>query len=227
MLSILAWMLLTLLVVSFTAVVASRHGVEYMIGMYAALVVIANVLASKIVVFAGQAVPAAVIAYSSSFLLTDMLSEFYGEREARTAVWTGFLASIALALSVAIAISWESAPFWSDQAAFESVLGNTPRIVLASLAAYLASQHHDVKSYAWWKRRFPRHLWLRNNASTVVSQAIDTVLFISIAFYGLFPVIPMMLGQYAVKLVIALLDTPFIYTVKRLKVFDKKRDSPQ
>jgi hypothetical protein len=198
-----------------------------MIAMYVALVVTANVLASKIVLFAGQTVPAAVIAYSSSFLLTDMLSEFYGEREARKAVWAGFLASIVLALSVTIAIAWEPAPFWPDQASFESILGNTPRIVLASLVAYLASQHHDVKSYAWWRRHFPHHLWLRNNASTVVSQAIDTVLFISIAFYGLFPIGSMIVGQYLVKLIIAVMDTPFIYSVKRLKVFDRTRDSPR
>lgn len=195
---------------------ARKYGVEYIIGMYAALIVVANILASKIVVFAGFAVPAAVIVYASSFLLTDMLSEFYGKHMARKAVWAGFLANIMLVISVYIAIIWEGAPFWGHQEAFETVLKNTPRIVFASMAAYLVSQHHDVISYHWWMNKFPQHLWLRNNASTIVSQALDTVIFISLAFYGLFPIGTMIIGQYVVKLLIALLDTPFIYTVKRL-----------
>ncbi|MHC1605646.1 MAG: queuosine precursor transporter [Candidatus Methanofastidiosia archaeon] len=218
MLEIVGWILLTLAVVSVTTLIARKYGVEYMIGMYVALVVTANILASKIVLFAGKAVPAAVIVYSSSFLLTDMLSEFYGKKEARKAVWAGFLANIALVLSVYIAIMWQPAPFWGNQEAFESVLKNTPRIVMASLIAYFFSQHHDVLSYSWWKKKYPKHLWLRNNASTIVSQAIDTVLFITIAFYGIFPLTEMIIGQYLVKLIIALIDTPFIYAVKRLKI---------
>ena len=114
--------------------------------MYAALIVTANILASKIVVFAGFFVPAAVIVYGSSFLLTDMISEFYGKEKAQKAVWAGFLANIMLAVSVYIALIWEGAPFWEYQKAFETVLENTPRIVFASMTAYLISQHHDVMS---------------------------------------------------------------------------------
>ncbi|MGD2247998.1 MAG: queuosine precursor transporter [Candidatus Methanofastidiosia archaeon] len=216
MIEIVLWIIATLAIVSVTSVIARKYGVEYMIGMYAALIVTANILASKIVVFAGFFVPAAVIVYASSFLLTDMISEFYGKEKAQKAVWTGFLANIMLVVSVYIAIIWEGAPFWEYQNAFETVLQNTPRIVFASMAAYLVSQHHDVMSYHWWKTKFPTHLWVRNNASTIVSQALDTVVFITLAFYGLFPIVPMIIGQYIIKLLIALIDTPFIYTVKRL-----------
>lgn len=216
MIEIVLWIIATLAIVSVTSAVARKYGVEYMIGMYAALIVTANILASKIVVFATFFVPAAVIVYASSFLLTDMISEFYGKDKAQKAIWTGFLANIMLVVSVYIAIIWEGAPFWEYQNAFETVLQNTPRIVFASMAAYLVSQHHDVISYHWWKTKFPEHLWLRNNASTIVSQALDTVVFITVAFYGLFPIVPMIIGQYTVKLIIALIDTPFIYTVKKL-----------
>jgi uncharacterized integral membrane protein (TIGR00697 family) len=218
MIEVILWIIATLAIVSGTSVIARKHGIEYMIGMYAALIVTANILASKIVVFAGFAVPAAVIVYASSFLLTDMISEFYGKKEAQKAVWTGFLANVMLVVSVYIAIIWEGAPFWGNQEAFESVLKNTPRIVFASMVAYLMSQHHDVISYHWWMKRFPKHLWLRNNASTIVSQALDTVVFISLAFYGIFPIGEMLIGQYIVKLLIALMDTPFIYTVKKLGI---------
>jgi len=227
MLEVVIWILLTLSIVSFTTVISKKYGVEYMIGMYVALIVIANILASKIVIFAGRSVPAAVIVYSSSFLLTDMLSEFYGKKEAQKAVWAGFMASVVLAFSVYVAIIWEPAPYWANQEAFEAILKNTPRIVLASLLAYVVSQNHDVISYAWWKRKFPNHLWIRNNASTMVSQGIDTLLFISIAFYGVFPIKELIIGQYLVKLMIAFLDTPFLYLVKRLRIFGEDRDSPQ
>lgn len=155
-------------------------------------------------------------------LICFQLSEFYGKEQARKAVWEGFLANIMLIISVYVAIIWEGAPFWGNQEAFETILSNTPHIVFASMTAYLVSQHHDVISYHWWMNRFPQRLWLRNNASTIVSQALDTVIFISLAFYGVFPVTAMIIGQY-VKLLIALMDTPFIYTVKKLGIAPAKK----
>jgi len=227
MIEVAAWILLTLGIVTGTAYIASREGVEYIIGAYVALVVVANIITTKIVLVAGETVPAAVIVYSSSFLLTDILSEFYGKHVARKAVWAGFIGNLILVVSVYIAIVWQPAPFWENQAAFETVLKNTPRIVLASLISYMVSQQHDVMSYAWWKARFPQHLWLRNNASTIVSQALDTVLFISIAFHGSFPLWGLIVGQYSVKLVIALMDTPFIYLLKKFRIFGDNQGSPQ
>ncbi|HOP09772.1 MAG TPA: queuosine precursor transporter [Candidatus Methanofastidiosa archaeon] len=227
MFEILFWILMTLALVSLTALIARKYGVEYMIGVYVSLIVIANILASKVVLLAGRTVPAAVIVYSSSFLLTDMLSEFYGKKYAQKAVWAGFLGNIVLVLSIYVAIIWEPAPFWVNQEAFETILKNTPRIVFASLVAYLVSQNHDVISYSWWKRRYPQHLWLRNNASTIVSQGMDSVIFISLAYYGIFPIKELIIGQYLVKMAIALMDTPFIYIVKRFKFYQGAQDSPE
>ncbi|PIZ54623.1 transporter, partial [Candidatus Uhrbacteria bacterium CG_4_10_14_0_2_um_filter_41_7] len=87
-----------------------------------------------------------------------------------------------------------------------------PRITVASFIAYLISQHHDVWAFHFWKKKTNgKHLWLRNNASTVVSQLIDTVVFTFIAFYGVLPIVPLILGTWVVKILIALIDTPFIY----------------
>lgn len=89
------------------------------------------------------------------------------------------------------------------------------RIVLASMIAYLVSQHHDVWAFLKWREVTKgKHLWLRNNASTIISQGIDTILFITIAFYGVVPnniLLQMMLYQWIWKLIVALLDTPFVY----------------
>jgi len=85
------------------------------------------------------------------------------------------------------------------------------------MVAYLLSQHHDVFAFQFWKNKTKgRHLWLRNNLSTMVSQAIDTVIFITIAFYGVMDIVPLLIGQYVIKLIIGVLDTPFIYFVSWL-----------
>jgi uncharacterized integral membrane protein (TIGR00697 family) len=84
--------------------------------------------------------------------------------------------------------------------------------MIASLVAYLCSQYHDVWAFHFWRRvTNARFLWLRNNASTIVSQLLDSVVFITIAFYGRMPVVPLILGQWVVKVGIAVLDTPLVY----------------
>jgi len=212
---ILLWILGTLTITSLSAVIGKRYGIEYMIAIMASLVVIANVIAGKIVVFGPFVVPAAVIVYASTFLLTDIVSEKWGKHQARRAVWAGFYANVVLVISVLIAVNWEAAPFATEFAEeFASVLGLVPRVVLASMVAYLLSQHHDVFAFSKLRDRTKgKHLWLRNIGSTVVSQAIDTAVFITIAFYGVLDIVPLLIGQYVVKLLIAAVDTPFMYGI--------------
>ena len=169
------------------------------------------------VTFGYWVVPAGIIAYSISFFITDIINEFYDRKKAQKVVWVGFLANIIMVVLVYIAIQWQPASFWQNQEQFALVLGNTWRIVLASLVAYLISQHHDIWSFNLWKKATKgKYLWLRNNLSTIVSQFIDTVIFTFIAFYGLFPIMPTIIGLFIVKVIIALLDTPFIYLVRKI-----------
>jgi uncharacterized integral membrane protein (TIGR00697 family) len=115
---------------------------------------------------------------------------------------------------VQISLWWPKAPFWHQEQAFQAILGTTSRIIVASFVAYLASQFHDVWAFHFWRNVTKgRHLWLRNNLSTAVSQFIDSFLFISIAFYGVLPIWPLIMGQWIVKFTIAVLDTPIIYGV--------------
>jgi len=215
---IVIWILATLAITSLSGVIGKRYGVEYMIAIMAALVVTANIIAGKIVVFGPFVVPAAVIVYASTFLLTDIMCEKWGKQQARKAVWAGFYANVVMMVAVVIAVNWQPAPFAKDYSEqFSSVLGLVPRVVLASMVAYLVSQHHDVFAFHFWKNKTKgRYLWLRNNASTMVSQAIDTVIFITIAFYGVVDIVPLLIGQYVMKLIIAALDTPFIYFISWL-----------
>ncbi len=212
---VLLWIVITLAVSSFAAVLGKRYSVVYPIAIMASLMVIANVIASKMVMFGRFTVPAGVIVFSMTFLITDILSEKWGKHHAKTAVWAGFYTSLLLVLSIFITISWPAAPFAKEFGVmFAKVLGMTPRIVVASLFTYLISQHHDVWAFHFWKKVTKgKHLWLRNNASTIVSQLIDSVIFSFLAFYGVFPVVPVIIGAWVVKVIIAIVDTPFMYGI--------------
>ena len=175
------------------------------------------------------------IMYAGGFLVTDILSENYGEKEARCAVKIGFVSMVVTAILMKIAVMFEPSQVIESQANFESlklIFDFMPRILIAGLLAYGISQRHDVWAYAFWKRKFPekRFIWLRNNASTIVSQLIDNVIFSTIAFYGVYPIdvlIQIFFVTYVMKLTVALFDTPFVYlaTYIKQKRWDKDTDA--
>lgn len=185
-----------------------------LVSIFAGSITIASVLANKIISVFGLFVPAGVLAYSITFILTDTISEIWGKERAKYTVLGGFIALISILILVQIGLIWPKAPFWTQEAAFQSILGSTTRIIIASLAAYLVSQFHDVWAFHFWKRvTKERHLWLRNNFSTAASQFLDSFIFIVIGFYGVMPIWPLIIGQWVIKFSIAILDTPVIYFV--------------
>ncbi len=215
MLTVILWILGMLAIASIAAIVSKKHGVEYLIGMFAGAVVITAVIAGKLVTFGPFTLSASIIVFSITFFLTDIISEFWGKKEAQKAVWAGFLADILLLFAVWVAIQWTPASFWKGQEAFVQTLGTTWRIATASLIAYIVAQNHDVWAYHYLKKLFKgKHLWIRNNLSTGVSQIIDSILFVSIAFFGITPVLPVIISTIVVKFIIAALDTPFLYAVR-------------
>ena len=188
--------------------------------IYAGSLVLAAVMASKIITIGRLVVPAGVFAYCFTFLITDVISEIWGKQQAQTVVMGGFITLVLVFVLTALSIIWPPASFWPHQQAYDTILGSSARIMVASLAAYLFSQYHDVWAFHFWRRvTNERFLWLRNNASTIISQLLDSVVFITIAFYGSMPVTELILGQWIVKVGIAVLDTPlvylFVYVVRR------------
>jgi uncharacterized integral membrane protein (TIGR00697 family) len=186
----------------------------FLASLFTGLLVIANVLAVKPVSLGGGiVVPAAVLAYALTFPITDVVSEIWGKQRAQALVWAGFFTSLVVALLIHLAVSLPAASFWEANQAFTDVLSANMRIVLASMAAYLVSQLHDIWAFSYWKKKTGgKHLWLRNNASTVTSQFLDTSIFITLAFYGVWPaILPVIFAQFFVKVIIALLDTPLVY----------------
>ncbi len=217
-LTVVLWIIATLGLATLSMFLGKVFGKAILIAIYTALVVMAQVFANKLVMFGGFVVPAAVIVYGVSFLITDVLCEFHSKKDARTAVIGGFIGSVLLVFGIRVMLAWDYPVFWKGQQAMETALGLTGRIVLGSLVSFMVSQNFDVYLYDKIKQLTKgKHLWLRNNVSTMSSQLIDTILFISVAFYGTMSneaLVGMMIGQYVVKLIIALCDTPFLYLTR-------------
>lgn len=178
--------------------------------------ILANIQVLKMVDLLSIGVTLGNITYASSFLVTDILSENYGKKSARKAVFIGFFSLLATVIIMNIALQFKPNEFDFIQESLTNIFAILPRIALASLIAYGVSQLHDVWAYNFWKNIFPedKFLWLRNNASTMVSQLIDSVLFTFIAFWGLLPqgeFVQILITTYVLKWIVAAIDTPFLY----------------
>lgn len=182
---------------------------------FTCLLLTSNIIAVKLISVGGWTVPAAVICYPFTFLITDIISEIYGRSKAIKMIWYAFGANILMLILIYTGKVIPSTEFWQGQEAYNAILGAMPRVVGASLFAYIISQHHDIFTFSFIRRLTNgKLLWLRNNGSTFISQGIDTILFITIAFYSNVPnniLIEMLWMQYLIKIGIALIDTPFCY----------------
>jgi hypothetical protein len=169
-------------------------------------------------------VPAGVIAYALTFFASDCYAELYGRRPAQIMVNVGFGMNFVMLALVWVAIELPGSQAGADPAAFANVLSLSTNIVIGSLAAYVVSQNWDVIAFhSIGERTEGRYLWLRNVGSTATSQLIDTVIFVLIAFAGVPAVlgigraleptvlVGLIVGQYIIKLLIAVVDTPFVY----------------
>ncbi len=180
---------------------------------FVSLLIVSNVIAAKLITIGGLTVSAAAICYALTFFLTDTIAEIWGKERTLYVIKLGFFGSVISAIFIKLAIYMPAASFWADQEQYQLILGANIRIVFASMVAYLISQYHDVWAFHFWKEKTKgKHLWLRNNFSTGASQLIDTVIFVTIAFSGTgAPLVAIIIGEYIIKLVISILDTPLIY----------------
>ncbi|QDP39560.1 queuosine precursor transporter [Radiobacillus deserti] len=187
----------------------------YLNALFAGLLILSNILGVKLFSIGNIMLPAAVIVYVVTYLITDVIGEVYGKKAAQSTVKAGFFAQVVALIFIYLAIQLPSAPVFENQESFATILSGSFRVMVASLIAYLLSQNIDVFIFHRLKKQHgEKKLWLRNNVSTMLSQLVDTTVFITIAFYGTVPntvLLTMIAGQYAVKFLIALIDTPIAY----------------
>lgn len=188
-----------------------------LIALYVACELIANVTASKPIAVAGLVAPGGVFIYALTFTLIDLINEHFGPAGARKVVYGALAANILLAAYSALIVALPAPAFYTAGDAFASVIGSTPRIVAASLAAYLVSSLIDIEVFARWKRRGGTRPWARVLASNGVSTFVDSAVFVVLAFWGSLPVLPLIGGQYILKMAVTVVSIPLIYVVRSVR----------
>ena len=192
---------------------------NFLLGLFIACLVAANMLGLKIASFGFFEASVGILVFPILFLITDIVEEVHGTAKARQFVYIGLAALVFILLITAIAVILPTAErsFVSHEA-YSAIFGTTLRIFAASIIGFFIGQMHDVWAFNFWKQKTGgKHLWLRNNASTMVSQFIDTTIFMFIAFYGISPkftaeyVFALIIPYWLLKVGFALFDTPFCY----------------
>ncbi|KAA3612950.1 MAG: VUT family protein [Planctomycetota bacterium] len=210
----------------------AEKGYLFLAGIFLGALVLTNLIAGRFFFLFGNALSVSLLAYPVTFLATDLVSEIYGKKRASQLVKTGFLVSIFVTAVVWLALHTEPAttddgsPIGIPDPYFQTVFGLTPAIVFGSMIAYLTAQFVDVYMFHFWFRLTKgKHLWLRNNASTVVSQLVDTTLVVTISLVIWPKMVPdgviqpisfetwkeLVITSYLFKAAVALIDTPLFY----------------
>ena len=223
-----------MLIVNFLAILFAyvRFG---RIGLYIWIpisTILANIQVVMLVDLFGFGTTLGNILYAGGFLGTDILAENYGREYAKKAVKIGFFSLIVMTIIMQIAVNFTPSDVEEGILTFNGVkriFDFMPRIVIASLISYWVSQTHDIWAYEKWRERFSerRHIWIRNNMSTMVSQLIDNSLFTIIAFWGIYPkevLLEIFITTYFMKFIVAVFDTPFVYIASHLKAKKKIRE---
>jgi uncharacterized integral membrane protein (TIGR00697 family) len=196
------------------------------LSVFVTTLIVSNIIAVKIVTIFGLILPAAVILFPVAYIIGDVLTEVYGYGRARQAIWIAFGCNLLAVAAFWIAGLLPPASSWTlgtlngpEEAAqaFQAILGFTPRLLFASFIAYLVGEF--VNAFILAKMKIltqGRHLWTRTIGSTLIAQGIDSLLFITIAFYGVLPssvLVSAILAQWFVKSAYEVLATPLTYLV--------------
>ena len=186
-------------------------------GVFITCLVISNIIAVKVIRVAGLNLPAAIVIFPISYIFGDILTEVYGYRTTRKVIWLGFLCNLFAVLAMWLGGLLPSAPFWGNQDAYQTILGYTPRLLVASFAGYLLGEF--TNSFVLAKMKIAtrgRWLWTRTIGSTLVGQLLDSGVFILIAFSGTMgwgALGTMVVTHWLVKTGYEALATPFTYMI--------------
>jgi uncharacterized integral membrane protein (TIGR00697 family) len=191
---------------------------EFVMAAFVTVLLCANLIgAAKVTQIGGFKFGAGVLFFPISYIFGDVLTEVYGYARARRVVWAGFSALVFASFMSAIILAFPPAEGWPHQPAYETVFGSTPRIVLASLVAYFCGEFCNSYVLARMKVRSEgRRLWTRTIGSTVVGEAVDSLVFYPLAFLGNWSpglVLSVMTANYLIKVGWEVVMTPFTYKI--------------
>jgi queuosine precursor transporter len=185
--------------------------------VFVTCLITANITAVKLVDFFGFILPAGVIVFPISYIAGDVLTEVYGFRRARQAIWLGFLCNLIAMLAIWLGGILPPAPAWDGQGAYEQILGYTPRLLLASFLAYLVGEFANSMVLSRMKvATSGRWLWSRTIGSTLVGQGLDALVFVAVAFFGTVPpavIASAIVAQWIFKSLYEAAATPLTYLI--------------
>ncbi len=191
---------------------------DYLLAIYIAAVVAAELLGSKLITIFGVATSVGILALPITFVINDVVSEVVGKERARNFVRSGLYVLIFLFVMVYVARILPSASFYHNNEAYQSVFGNSLRIILASLTAFALSEFLDVLVFNKMRQMWANKLfWLRTNLSNFISQLVDTTVFIFVAFYLVTPaydlskMVALILPYWLLKIFFSIIETPLAY----------------
>lgn len=200
---------------------------DIIMALFVAVLLISNVASTKLTSFWGLTFDAGTLLFPLSYIFGDILTEVYGYKKSRKVIWTGFFSVMLMSAILMVVTALPPAADWPYNDVFKEIIGLTPRIALASLIAFFAGEFSNSYIMAKMKIYFQgKSLWVRTIGSTFVGEGVDTILFVLIAFYGIFPnevLFAIIISNYIFKVGIEILFTPITYkAVNFLKKAEKE-----
>ena len=179
----------------------SRYSIWFVLvaAIFITSLITSNIIAVKLVSIFSLVMPAGIIIFPISYIFGDVLTEVYGYRQARRVIWLGFFCNLVAVIAIWVGQILPAASFWDGQAAYERILGYTPRLLLASFLAYMVGEF--ANSFVLAKMKIAtkgRWLWTRTIGSTLVGQGLDSLVFMTLAFVGTIP-LTVLAGAIAVQ----------------------------
>jgi len=189
----------------------------FIVAIFITCLITANIVAVKLVEICGFVLPAGTIIFPISYIFGDVLTEVYGYRQARRVIWLGFFCNFIVVVTIWIGQVLPASSFWDGQKAYERILGYTPRLLVASFLAYLVGEFANAFVLAKMKIATKgRWLWTRTIGSTLVGEGLDSLVFMTLAFFGTIPMAALLLAiftQWLVKSGYEAVATPLTYIV--------------
>jgi len=191
---------------------------DILLALFVSSMIIVNTIGSKITTILGVRISVGIFFMPVLFLVTDIVGEVYGRKRAHFFIKVSAGMLIFMFIMIFISIRMPPNPTWDMQESYALIFGSSLRMTFASIISFLISQSFDIAAFDFWKKKTKgKHLWLRNNLSTMTSQFLDTTIFMFIAFYQLTPkftvpfLFSLILPYWLFKIGFALLDTPLCY----------------